>query len=205
LTPDIEAAPSKRRPDDRWVTVAELADSRGVTVQSVHQALKRWAKLGAPVSTRKKGHEIAINLREYEKRRGEVGSLPNASGQETVRLRNQDAPEPPGGADTIPIVSYGAAQARKTTYDAELKKLDLEQQLGRLVETSAVAASAEMAAATMAGLIERLHMRAEEIYSAGQRDGLVGVRTALKIVRRDLMSKIADEFAKMAAAAIGKE
>lgn len=222
MTPDIEATPSKRRPDDRWVTVAELADRQGVTVQAVHQALKRWAKFGAPVSTRRKGRggQIAINLREYEQRRGEVGSLPNAAGQETVRLRKHanvgpsigppsyeflDEVSPREGADAIPIVSYGAAQARRTTYDAELKKLDLEQQLGRLVETAAVAAAAEMAAATMAGFVKRLHMRTEEVCGAFQRDGIVAARTAFKVVERDLMSKIADEFAKMAAAAIGKD
>jgi hypothetical protein len=204
-----------------WLTISELANARHVTRQAVHKALRTLAARGAAVETRRDGDALLINVEDYDARRGEALAPHRVAGEATKAIareprrstrsgagqeRLRPPVEPPReSADTIPIATYAAAQARKTTYDAELRKVDLDRVLGRTVNTEEVRKAAEMAAATMAGFIDRLHMRAEELLAAGDRGRLVGMRTALRTVERDLLSTIADEFAKMAAPSIGKD
>jgi len=204
LTSAVDDASAPAPPDDLWLTVGELAEARGVTRQSVHQALQRWVDRGTPVETRMQGREIAVNVRDYDLRRGETVSLPHVAGEDTKALAAPGAAPGVAPGSSPAESSFGREQARKAGYEAELKKIELDRALGRLVETADVVVAAENAAAAMAALLDRLHMRAEDIHAAGQRDGLAGTRTALKVVRRDLMALIAEEFAKMAATALGE-
>ncbi len=217
LTVSSDANIAKSMTGEGWLSIADLARARGVSGEAITQELKRLGRRGALVETKPgQGRKVMVNVRDYERCRGEAVSLAHVAIQdtkvakETVRVRKHancglSAGPPayeiePGS----PIETYTAAQARNAACAADLKKHALDLALGRTIETAAVVMACQAAGATMAGLVGRLHMRAEELLAAGDRGRLVGMRTALRTVERDLMAKIAEEFAKMAAAAIGK-
>jgi hypothetical protein len=122
--------------DGYWLTISGLAAERRVSKQAISKNIRRWAALGTPVSTRRKGRQVMVNVAEYDARKGEVGDLGRELGEQTKKTADV-------GTDPV----YTREQARSKGYEADLKFIEREKQLGRLVEveTLRIATTKELA------------------------------------------------------------
>ena len=90
-------------------------------------------------------------------------------------------------------------QAKRVSFDAELKRLDLAQRLGSLVEVDAVRRSIEICALELAQAIDQLPARADALANAMAKDGVSGLRAALRGLAREMretLAQAAERFAE---------
>ena len=180
MTPDT--------PNGHWLTVSELAASRGLAKASVSERLKRLQAQGVDISTMPgKGNRLLVNVAEYDRAVGTSG--------DPARALATKAPLPDaGGAEHV----YTREQAREKAYKADLAKLDLDERLGKLVAVEALAAAAGGVAEAMVRAIDQMPGRAEDLAAAVAKDGMTGARAALKTFARELRETLARELARLA-------
>lgn len=91
-------------------------------------------------------------------------------------------------------------QAKRTGFDAELKRLDLEERCGRLVEIDAVRRHIESFAIDLVWAIDRLPGHAETLAAKVTRDGVAGLRGALRDIAREMRETLAGAAERFALA-----
>jgi hypothetical protein len=171
-----------------WLSVSELASARGVSKQNISATLKRWADAGVPVTTRRQGRETLVNVVEFDRRRGDQTDLGRQLSQQTRKIAGADHPV------------YAREQALRARYDAELKRLDLEERMRRLIPLREVEDALVACGETFVHVFEQLEHEADEIAIAVSQGGIAGARRVLKQVT--LRQRIA---AADALEAIGKD
>jgi hypothetical protein len=183
----------RRRPMTQgyWLTISALAAQKGVSKQAISKNLKRWADLGTPVSTRREGRTLMVNVAEYDACKGEIGDLGRELGEQTKKAAE---------VETDPV--YTREQARAKAYEADLKLIERDRQLGKLIEVDALRSATTACGEGLVRVIEQIVTRAEEVATAVSRDGVLGARGALKAIAHDLRAQAAEEFAKLLAGAI---
>jgi hypothetical protein len=97
------------------------------------------------------------------------------------------APQP--GIAGEPTLSH--AQARRTGYDAEIRRLGLEEKLGKIVPLDRVRRATMEFAGTLARVIDQRPSRIEEIIAAQAKGGLQAARGVEKAERRELREEMA--------------
>lgn len=171
-----------------WLSVTDLAKAKGVSKPAITQIIQRWAQIGTPVSTRKEGKKLLVNVAEFDRIKGEVGDL----------VRDQTPEATPGTGDPV----FAREQARRMAYDADLKQLELDEKLGNLVPT----ANADKAGAELTAMLnracEQIPARAEDMAAAVAKDGVAGGRSWLKLAMVDLRNRFADELERIIANAV---
>jgi DNA-binding MarR family transcriptional regulator len=176
-----------------WLTVTELAERLGLAKSAVSKRLKRFEDTGTPIATRPgKGNALLVNVAEYERAVG-------TSGDQARTL----ATKPPSDEPESVSASYTREQAREKSYAAELKRLDLEERLGKLLPVAELAAIAGRVGEALVAAIERLPGLADDCAAAVARDGAQGARSFLKTTAfelRETLSKALDELATTARA-----
>ncbi len=187
---DLTACTPDNEPNEGlWLSIAEVAKLKDVSRQGVHERVQRLEARGL-ISTRPgPGRTRLVNLAEYD-----------AAVKETTDLvRSQN-----GGGATVQWPRSGSdskilahEQARRASYDADLKKLDLEQRRGELVAVAAVRDAAIQCGGVMVQLFDRLPSYADEIAAAVAKDGASGVRQFLKQLAHSMRGRAAHEFEKM--------
>ena len=93
------------------------------------------------------------------------------------------------------------ARAGDAFYAAKIRQLQYEKALGKALPLDGVVDAATICGETVVRIVRSLSMRAEEINAAGAREGIVGTRSALKLIERDLLARAGAAFEQMAAAA----
>jgi DNA-binding IscR family transcriptional regulator len=176
-----------------WLSISEIARLKGKSRQAV---AKRVAALVADglLDTRpgENGTKL-VNLAQFDRAVGDTGDAFRERAAETRReIDSNDAPAAPALRDH---------QARAAQYAADLKFLELEEKLGRLVPVSEVKEAGVKLGETVVRTIERLPTFAEALSSAAVKDGVQGVRGTLKDIARQLRSEIADSMGVIVAAA----
>lgn len=120
--------------DGVWVSVSEAASMRGVSKQALSKRLKR---LGGQVSTRQDGRQLLVNLPEFDR---VTGAQTDPS--QVLRNRGGAAARPDEHAGEVPKArpvgdlaqqAFSVQRAKREGYDAEMARLKLEEQLGRVV------------------------------------------------------------------------
>lgn len=179
--------------DGLWLTVSEIARQRGVDKAAVSRRLSRLESLGA-VATRPgpRGTKL-VNVAAYDRAVGET--------TDAIRAMNGGAVAAPvvaetGGLKQDPVLAR--EQARRTAYQAELAKLDLEERLGNLLPVDQIAAAVGVCAEGIVRAIEHLPARADELSAAVAKDGTQGARAVLKVATRDLRAAIERELRNIA-------
>lgn len=167
-------------PVNGWLSLTELAARDGVSVPAVSKQVKKLRERHAlEVRTDSADRVVAVNAAHYDLLRGHAGAA----------IRDQ-RPAQPVAADPL-ASSYDAALARKTGYDAELRRLQLEEASGKLL----VAASAVDAFRRIIGEIvqevDRLVRIDDEIALAVGHDGRPGARRVLKAEALRLRRRVA--------------
>lgn len=108
-------------------------------------------------------------------------------------------PEPPAAA---PIESaLNKARAQQAAIEAELKRLQLERELGRLVPTEQIATAASVCAAMLTQALSRMTARTDDMVTAAMSEGHTGVRNVFRQIEREVRAAASDAFARLASAA----
>lgn len=189
-TPDTNA----QTPDVLWVSISELATRKGVTKQTISERVGKLVTAGKLTTKPGKGKSKLVNLAEYDRGVGEITDLSKEQGAQTkAASKLEDAT----GRDP----TFVSEQSRRAGYEAELKRLDLEERLGRLREVDEIVAAAVMCGETIVRELELMILRADEMAGAVAKDGVSGARAVLKIMIFDARKKVEEAFAKLASGA----
>jgi hypothetical protein len=89
-------------------------------------------------------------------------------------------------------------QERAARYAADLKYLDLEERLGRLVPVAEVEDAAQKCAEATVRVVDRLPTYADAIAAAVGKDGPAGARAKLKEIAREIRQAIAEAHGDLA-------
>ena len=180
-----------------WLSVSDLATARGVTKGPLSRRVARLEALGV-LSPRMDGQRKLVNVAEFDRATFETtDAVRSANG--TGHLAG---PEPDLGANVeAPIVGHVLAreQARNAAYAADLKKLELDERIGKLLPIEAVMLAAGEISESLLRLIDQVPSRAEENAAAVAQDGVNGARTFLKSFAFDLRKRMADALMQLAA------
>lgn len=166
------------------MTQAEYARHRGVSRQAVNKAI------GAG----------KIPLRESHGRKGiDPAEADRALGLNVQRVLATAPAE--DERDAAPRQAPGLTQARTATevYRARLAELEFKERIGKLRPVEQTELGAQRCAEVVLRAIDRIGGRAEELAAMVTKDGLVGARTCLRDIARELRAVAAREFATLAA------
>ena len=162
--------------DGYWVTISELARLRAVDKAAISRRVKRYEADGLMQTRPGKGGTKLVSVAQFDR----------AAGQATDAVRELNGT---GAAVASPAVpgdpSLARQQARRAGYDADLKQLELEERLGKLLPVADVEHAMVACAQELVRVIEQMTARAEECAAGVAKDGVLGARAFLKALARD--------------------
>lgn len=171
-----------------WLSISALAAAKNISQQAVSRRVARLKAQGLLSPRPGPRGTIEICVAEFDRVTGQSTDLARA----TTHLSPPDGDTPNDGV--VPAHVYTAEQARRTAYQADLAKLDLDERLGKLLPVDAVEAAMARCAAAMVRQIDQLPSRADDIATAVGVEGTLGARQALKAAARELRETIAREM-----------
>lgn len=161
-----------------WMSVSELAQARGVDKSAVSRRLQRLQDNGAQIATRREGRSLLVNVADYDVAVGENGDRARELGEQTKR----------GAASSDPI--YTREQARRMSYEADIKKIELMRLQGELIEVKNLEAAAITAGEKMVRAFDGWISRAEDLAKEANVPVPVA-RAFVKLAMRDLRNALA--------------
>lgn len=173
------------------MTQAAYARHRGVTRQAVGKAVGSGK---IPVHPQKDGTKL-IDPAEADR----------AMGLNVSRvLADDDDGDAPPRPDAAAAPSSGLTRARTATevYKARIAELEYNDRLGKLRSVVDVTIGAQRCAEVVLRAMSRITGRADENVAMVTKDGVLGARTFLRNLDRDLRKVVAEAFAKLAAGEI---
>lgn len=183
----MQSTHSSAEPAGLWMSVSELAKAKGVSRQSMHERVARLEQQGSLTLKAGQGRARLVNVAEFDRAAGETF--------DAVRSLNGTGAAPAAGRADGADPVLAKEQARRAAYDADLKQLDLEERLGKLVPIAEVQDAMATCAEKMVRIIEQLPGRADDLAGAVGRDGAPGARAALKKLARELREALARAMA----------
>jgi len=198
MNPTPEMVPGDLLESGLWLSVSDLARRKGVSKQSISERLAKLVAAGLVETKPGKGRARLVNVAQYDRAVGQIGDPAKEAGAATKR---ELAGETDSLFDAEPrhAPGYRDAKADDARYSAELKRLELEERLGKLVRADEVSDAIMQAARTVRQVVERLPLRAAELAAAVGKDGEVGARGVLKAATHDILAEIADALEALAA------
>ncbi len=157
-----------------WLSVTELARLRGVDKSAISRRAKRYEEQGLLTPRAGKRGVKMICVAEFDKAAGEA--------TDAVRALNGSR----GGAAAAPVAALpgdpvlAREQARRASYDADLKKLELQERLGELVPVEAVREAIVAVSENFVRALDQMPSRAEEGFAEANKGGLAGFRAFLR-------------------------
>jgi biotin operon repressor len=192
-----------------WASVAQIAQQEGVSKASVSRRVKAMiAEHGLSVERDERGYVSSVCIKEYAeiRRRYDNSSAARAPNRDLYRLPpiqgdvSQSAtPNATSGATlaashVMPIVgddTYDEAQRQKAWHDAERKRIELEEIKGRLVDVRLVIDGYARAATCIMSVMQRLEDYADDWAAAVAKEGVHGLRVAVKASATQLLADMA--------------
>lgn len=116
-----------------------------------------------------------------------------------VNVERVLADDSPRQADAPRAAGLTQAKTATEVYRARLAELDYNERLGKVRAVEDFTIATQRCAEIAIRAIERISGRADEVAALCAKDGVLGARTALRTIGRDLRASIADAFAKLAA------
>jgi hypothetical protein len=135
-----------------------------------------------------------VNLAQFDRAVGDTGDAFKEAAAET-RAENEGSSEP-----ASPVLRDH--QSRQAQYSADLKFLDLEERLGRLVPIDEAKEGGIKIGEAVVKILGRLPSFAEQVTAAAVKDGLHATRALLKDIERNLRMAVAAELSDIAGAAV---
>ena len=177
------------RPAGLMLSIADIARRKGVSKQAISKRVARLEQLGQIATHKGPRGTVLVSLAEYDRAVGE-----------TSELAHVQAPQPKVAAAAAADAehSYTREQAREKAYAADLKKLDLDERLGKLVPIEHVQHAAVRLAETLVRILDQLQTRSDDIAAAVGKEGSPGARRVLKEIGRDARETMARELERLA-------
>jgi DNA-binding transcriptional MocR family regulator len=177
--------PSGEQP--QLASVSALAALVGVDKAAVSRRVTRLEAQGL-ITTQcdGPGKPKLINVAAYLSATAQTG--------DAIRTANGVAAKAEPPAD----LTLAQHQARKTAIQADLAQIELDRARGVLVRADDVRDAMAHAAGELVRGLESLAARADELASALARDGVAGLRAAIKDAVRDLRERMAADMTLLA-------
>ena len=175
-----------------WLSISEIARQKDISRQAVAKRVDQLVALGKLQTKPGDNGTKLVNLAQYDRAIGETGDAFKEAGAETKAEAETETPASPALRDH---------QARAARYTADLRFLDLEERLGRLVPVADVVNGAQLAAEAIIRAIDRLPSFAESMAGAVTKDGVAGARSFYKENAREVRQAIAEAMGVLAGAA----
>ena len=172
-----------------WLSISEIARDRGKSRQAIAKRVDSLVEAGKLQTRPGPNGTKLVHLAQFDIAVGETGDAVKEAAAETRA-------ESEGSADKNPALRDH--QARNAQYTADLKFLELEEALKRLVPVSEVEDAAIKAAEATVRIIDRLPSFADAIAAAVGKDGPAGARGKLKEIARELRQGIAEAYGELA-------
>ena len=167
----------------QFMSVTDLAAAQGVSKQAISKQLSRCA---GQIPTRKDGVRLLVDVEAYDR-------LTGGNTDPAQALRNRDvrpsaqvaaAPAPAGAPARTPTSQaqtvYSIQRAKREGFDAELARIALEKEMGKLVPVKEVEDAMVECAMKLTRIIEQLPSKSED----------PAVKAILKQVGTDLRSAL---------------
>ncbi len=169
-----------------WLSVSQLAKRNGVSRQSMAERVNRLLAEGL-VTVRRDGHLKLINVAQFDRAVGNVG-IP--SRESSALTKSETSGHSASSA-------FRDAATREKEYAADIKYLEREERLGRLLPVSDLASAAASVCELIVREIDHLPVHADSIAAAVGKDGPAGAKATLKEIAHEIRKSIAEAMASL--------
>lgn len=177
------------------LSIAQLATRDGVTKAAVSRKVKQLVELHQlQVDRDGQGRVAAVNSVQYDLLRGRTDDPSKAQAPARASHAPSVTPDVPPENE-----SYNEALRQKTWIDAERGRFSLAKEKLEYVRASGVADAAVECGADIARIIDRLPGAADDLAAAVGREGVHGLRVALKQLATRMRTDVANALAQLAA------
>jgi biotin operon repressor len=176
-----------------WLSISEIARQKGKSRQAVAKRVDALVEAGMLETKPGDNGTKLVNLAQYDRAVGETGDAFKEAGAETKAEADTDTPTSPALRDH---------QSRAAQYSADLKYLDLEERLGRLVPVDEAKEGGAKIGEAVVRIVGRLPTFAESLTAVAIKDGVPATRAMLKEIDRELRSAIAAALRDIVGAAV---
>lgn len=183
------------QPVSIWMTIGEIAERDGISKQAVsRQVAKMIEEHDIPVQRDARGRVARVALAHWERHR-----------QLFVNPAKRPVPAEPAASAEVGEArdekSFNEARRRNEWLKLDSGMIDRAERLGRLIPVERYTAALETCGREIKLIIERLQNRADDLALAVGKEGVHGLRVALRNVAFDLCNEIADRLAAISAEA----
>jgi DNA-binding transcriptional ArsR family regulator len=176
-------------------SIGQLADRERVSKQAVSRAVKSLVERhGLTVELDARGRIAKLNVAEYDHLRGRFADPSKAQAP-----RQAEEPVRPASE------SYDEALRQKTWHEAEKRRLELAEIKKQLVRVDRLQDALARAGEDIVRTMDRLPNAADELAAAFAREGVHGMRVALKQITVRMRQDVAQALIDIAAAAPSEE
>ena len=171
------------------MSVAELARRDQVKKSGVSRRVKQLRASGLQVELDAQGRVARVNSVQYDELRNRYGDPSKAqSPRLTIDAVEREAPNE----------SLDEARRVLTWTEAERAKLKLEAEQKLYVKVEDLEAAVDAIGEAIVEIVDRLPQCADDFAAAVARDGVAGLRTALKKMAHEWRTDIADAMSAIA-------
>lgn len=181
--------------DGLWLSVSEIARQKNKSRQAIAKRVDSLVDAGLLETRAGDGGTKLVNLAQFDRAVGDTG---DAFKEASAEGRAEIEADPTAVASPV----LRDHQSRAAKYTADLKFLDLEERLGRLVPLDEVKSGGIKIGEAVVRIIGRLPTYAEAMAAACGKDGVQGARGMFKDIERDLRTAMAGEIGKIVGAAV---
>lgn len=152
-----------------FMSVTDLATARGVSKQAISKTLARHAGL---VATRKDGVRLLVDVDAFDRVTGNdtdpAQMLRNRAVAPSAQVRQSQQsfaqqPDPPqrmpGGTAHL---AYSVSRAKRETYEADLARISLDKEMGKLVPVTQVTDAMVACGQKLVRMIDQLPAKSED-------------------------------------------
>jgi len=173
-------------PSAVMMTIAEISQRDGVSKAAVSTQVKKLVERGLKVTRDARGYVSAVNVAQYDQIRERIGDP--SKDQRPADLESETrAPD-----------SYDEALRRRTWYEAERKRLELEEQIGKLIRVEELGAATDEIGGAIVAIMSQLPNETDALAAVVAREGTHGLRIALKTLENRLRRDIAKALSALA-------
>lgn len=169
------------------LSIAALAERDGVKKSGVSRRVKQLRANGLHVELDGLGRVALVNSVQYDEMRKRYDDPSKAQAPKAP------APQLEGANET-----YDEARRVLTWTEAERAKLKLEAEQKLYVKVDELEAAVDAIGEAIVEIVDRLPQTADDLAAAVARDGVAGLRTALKKMAHEWRTEIADAMAMLA-------
>jgi biotin operon repressor len=183
-----DEAPALDLGDGLWLSISEIARLKDKSRQAIAKRVEALVEAGKLQTKPGEGGTKLVNLAQFDRAVGETGDAVKEAAAATRAEAEADDANP----------ALRDHQSRAARYTADLKFLDLEERLGRLVPVAEVEEAAQKCAEATVRVVDRLPTYADAIAAAVGKDGPAGARAKLKEIAREIRQAIAEAHGDLA-------